>query len=59
MSDQFEISTSYISFLEELVSYINSAQQQACRLVNQKLIDVYWYIGKRIIEKQNLEGWDN
>jgi len=47
----------YIAFLNNLKSRIRAAQYQAYRVVNKELINLYWYIGKSIIEKQEKLGW--
>src|SRR5579872_880559 len=47
----------YISFLEELKSKVRQAQVKASLAVNSELIQLYWDIGKSIVEKQKQEGW--
>lgn len=47
----------YLRFLKEIKERISSAQYDALRAVNKELIDLYWDIGKAIVEKQkNLIG---
>ena len=36
---------------------IRSAQYDALKAVNKELIDLYWDIGKMIVERQTTEGW--
>ena len=47
----------YKSFLSALKTQIKSAQFRAALAVNQEVINHYWYIGKQIIEKQQLKSW--
>ncbi|HEY8651627.1 MAG TPA: PDDEXK nuclease domain-containing protein [Dermatophilaceae bacterium] len=43
--------------MSELKAQIRSAQWTAARVVNTQLIELYWAIGKAILERQNAEGW--
>lgn len=47
----------YKSFLIEIKSKIESARIQATRAVNRNLIELYWSIGKAIVEKQTALKW--
>ena len=47
----------YVQFLNELKIKIRQAQYQAYRAVNKELINLYWDIGKSIVEKQEKLGW--
>jgi len=47
----------YIKFLNDLKSKIKQAQYKAYRAVNKELINLYWDIGKSIVEKQEKLGW--
>jgi len=49
--------SSYGSFLEQLKKKVQQAQLKASLAVNSELIQLYWDIGKAIIEKQEQEGW--
>ena len=48
---------SYASFLELLKTKVQQAQLKASLAVNSELIQLYWDIGKSIVEKQEQEGW--
>lgn len=48
---------SYFLLLNNLKLRIREAQLMAAFNVNKGLIMLYWEIGKRIIERQNIEGW--
>lgn len=48
---------SYASFLEQLKSRVRQSQTKASVAVNIELIQLYWDIGKSIVEKQEEEGW--
>src|SRR3972149_11344272 len=47
----------YAAFLEDLKSRIRAAQIRAALSVNRELIQIYWDIGKAIVERQRKEGW--
>ena len=47
----------YSRFLSEIKSRIPSAQYEAMKAVNKEMIALYWELGKRIYEQQNLLGW--
>jgi len=56
-SSILEVQKSYVDFLKALKTRI---QQERLRVVlssNTALINLYWDIGKVIIEKQTKEGW--
>lgn len=48
---------SYAAFLEQLKKRVREAQLKASVSVNTELIQLYWDIGKDIVEKQEEEGW--
>jgi len=56
-SKQPESIISYKDFLEQLKSKIKHAQLKASLSVNTELIQLYWNIGKAIVEKQQEAGW--
>ncbi len=47
----------YAPFLESLKSRVQQAQTQAMLSVNRELIQLYWDIGRLIVERQELAGW--
>ncbi len=49
--------TDYAALVGEIKSRIRTAQYQALRTVNRELIDLYWNIGKLIVERQQGETW--
>ncbi len=49
--------TSYKDLLGTIKARITSAQYEALKAVNKKLIALYWDIGKAIAERQKAEGW--
>jgi predicted nuclease of restriction endonuclease-like (RecB) superfamily len=52
-----DLTNSYQAFLKAIKTQITAARNQAVRLVNRELINLYWNIGQRIVEKQAQEGW--
>jgi predicted nuclease of restriction endonuclease-like (RecB) superfamily len=51
------IPSTYAETLNALKERIRIAQVKASLSVNEKLLELYWDIGKTIIEKQEEEGW--
>lgn len=47
----------YAAFLESLKSRVRQAQTKAMLSVNRELIQLYWDIGRLIVERQEREGW--
>jgi len=47
----------YVTFLCQIKERIRSAQYEALKAVNKELINLYWDIGKMIVERQEKEGW--
>ena len=47
----------YPHLLAELKAQIRSAQWTATRVVNTQLVELYWAIGKAILDRQNAAGW--
>ena len=47
----------YHTFLKEVKNQIKNAQYNALKSVNKALIELYWNIGKSIVEKQSELGW--
>lgn len=50
-------SSDYKRFFIEIKNRIAQARHEAYRVVNKEQVGLYWYIGKRIIEKQERLGW--
>jgi len=51
------LSKSYKALLVEIKERIRSAQYAALRAVNRELIELYWDIGKLIVERRAGEAW--
>ena len=47
----------YHEFLEDIKTRVREAQVRATLSAHRELIDLYWYIGKSIVERQMAEGW--
>ena len=47
----------YVQLLGEIKQHIRSAQYEALKAVNQRLIALYWDIGKSIVTRQQGETW--
>ncbi|MCF6229734.1 MAG: DUF1016 N-terminal domain-containing protein [Gammaproteobacteria bacterium] len=47
----------YKGFIHNLKSQIQSAQIKAAIAVNRELLQLYWFIGSQIVEKQKNSQW--
>jgi predicted nuclease of restriction endonuclease-like (RecB) superfamily len=47
----------YTEFLESLKARVRQAQTQAMLSVNRELIQLYWDIGRQIVQQQERDGW--
>lgn len=47
----------YLHFLLEIKQRIREAQYAALKTVNKELIQLYWDLGKKIVERQEKYGW--
>ena len=47
----------FTNFVKEIKAKILSSQYEALKAVNKELINLYWDIGKDIVEKQEKFGW--
>ena len=52
-----KLPANYPALLEDIKSRIRSAQIKAALSVNRELIELYWHIGKSIVERQRKENW--
>lgn len=51
------MNAAYTQLLAELKSAILTSRTQAIRQVNRSMIELYWQLGKRIVESQEEHGW--
>lgn len=49
----------YAATLNALKERIHAGRMRAALAVNREVIDLYWYIGKTIAERQQTEAWGN
>lgn len=56
MNKEFNISE-FKNWIEELKSKIHVARRKAAYSVNSQLLEMYWEIGKDILEKQEKTKW--
>ena len=54
---EIKLNNDYITLINHLKEKVKSAQLKAALSVNQAVIELYWYIGKKIIEKQLQVNW--
>jgi len=49
----------YGDLFEQVKSEVQAARVRAARVVNVEVIDLYWRIGRLILDRRNSEGWDS
>lgn len=49
--------STYAEFLRNIKNTIRTARIRASRTVNSELIELYWNLGKEIVERQESHGW--
>ncbi len=52
-----EMPIGYTSFVDELKGFIKKEKLATILNANQRMIIMYWHIGKAILSKQETEGW--
>lgn len=52
-----DLPADYADFLEALKIRVRQAQTKAMLAVNRELIELYWDLGRRIVERQETAGW--
>lgn len=51
------VQADYQQFLKQIKEQVYQSQYEALKAVNKELIDLYWSIGKAIVQKQDQNGW--
>lgn len=54
---QFAITAEYHASLTDIKQHYQKAQIKAAHAVNREMIQFYWQLGKKIIEKQTQTAW--
>jgi predicted nuclease of restriction endonuclease-like (RecB) superfamily len=54
---QIKKNKTYLNFLEDIKKRVTSAKIASAKTINRSLLELYWDIGKMIVEKQKEEGW--
>lgn len=57
MSEELSIDKQYGKWLTEVKKKIQVAQIKTAVRINQELLDLYWELGKEIVEKQSMTSW--
>ena len=52
-----ELPVGYVELLTQLKTEVRSARLRATRVDNTALLELYWTIGKAILDRQESEGW--
>ena len=56
-TSSFVVNEQYLHFLDDIKQRIHQARQKVSRSANRELIELYWFIGLSITEKQEKLGW--
>jgi predicted nuclease of restriction endonuclease-like (RecB) superfamily len=51
------VATEYQQTLETIAAHIEQSRREALRTVNRALVELYWFIGQVITERQERAGW--
>lgn len=54
---EIENNKTYLNFLEDIKKRVLSTRISAARAITRNLVELYWDIGRMIVEKQEKEGW--
>lgn len=57
MADKIMLPADYAAWLASLKQRIQTAQQRAALAVNRELVQLYWQIGRDILDRQQAQGW--
>lgn len=57
MSSRDATPVGYGALLADVKAAVSAARIRATRIVNAELIDLYWHIGRLILQRQQAEGW--
>lgn len=52
-----KLSSHYGRLLRDIKTRIHQARHQSLKAVNTALIELYWDVGKMIVERQSMKGW--
>ena len=53
-----QLATDYMSFLAEVKERVRAARYAALKAVNKELVGLYWDIGRMIVKRQQIQGWE-
>ncbi len=56
-SELLNTEQNFTTFVKDIKAKILQSQCQVLKSVNKELINIYWDIGKNIVEKQKQFGW--
>ena len=57
MANSFIMNAEYKNFVADIKQYYQNAQLKAAYAVNHEMIQFYWHLGKKILEKQTQSTW--
>ena len=57
MGNDIDVPADYITVLEAIKDDVRTARRQALRVVNTELLELYWRIGRTILDRQGTDGW--
>jgi predicted nuclease of restriction endonuclease-like (RecB) superfamily len=57
MAHRLDVPADYLTVLEATKDDVRTARHRAVRVVNTELLELYWRIGRTILDRQSAEGW--
>ena len=57
MGKDIDIPADYITVLEAIKDDVRTARRRTLRVVNTELLELYWRIGRTILDRQATDGW--
>ena len=57
VGNNIDVPADYVTVLEAIKHDVRTARRQALRVVNTGLLELYWRIGRTIVDRQASAGW--
>jgi predicted nuclease of restriction endonuclease-like (RecB) superfamily len=57
VGNEIDVPADYLTVLEAIKDDVRAARRRALRVVNTELLELYWQIGRTILDRQEAEGW--
>ena len=57
VGNDIDVPADYLTVLEAIKDDVRTARRRALRVVNTELLELYWRIGRTILDRQVTDGW--